>query len=720
MQQKAIMMDEVALPRSSAVASAGDTDDVIDIATLLRTVWRGRWVIILCALLSVAGAVYYVSQVAVPTYRSTSVIILEPQQTSFVGLEDIVGGLTGDDTEVNSELEILRSRTLQGKVVDQLGLTRDPEFNPALKPPTAASRAVERVQAFLGLGGDAAPIGEEMQRQQDREVAIDSLLEKTTFRNVPRSFVFEITVETEAPAKSTQIADAIAERYILNQLEVKFEATEQATTWLTGRVADLQVQLEEAEAAMAEFSASIDLVSIEALQAQEAQLKDIRDRIRDAEAALTGATARLQDLTAAQSADRALQAQVAGDGQLGSLLSRAESDPQMAEAFDLRFGQILARANLEVQRLTAQVAALTTSEADLAQELEGQSADFIRLQQMTRETEAQGLLYEFFLTRLQETTAQEGIQQADSRVLSYGVLPVDPVSPRKTLIVAMALVLGSLFGMAAVLVRDAIKNGFRTAQELEAFTGYSVLGQIPVIPRRDRGETLRYLAQKPTSAAAEAVRNLRTSLMLSNIDNPPQIILSTSCVPGEGKTTNSLALAQNLTGLGKSVLIIEGDIRRRTFTNYFEGLPKKGLVAVVSGEAPLEEVVHRDAVLNADIIAGDKAQTNAADIFASDRFRNFLAQMRQTYDVIVIDTPPVLVVPDARILAETADAVLFTVHWDKTSKYQVQEALRMLHASGQSITGFVLSQINPKRMKAYGYGNRYGAYSSYGHRYYDN
>ena len=342
------------------------------------------------------------------------------------------------------------------------------------------------------------------------------------------------------------------------------------------------------------------------------------------------------------------------------------------------------------------------------------------MQQFSREAEAIRLLYEYFLTRLKETAAQQGIQQADSRILSNAVVAVDAASPKKSLILAMSGILGAMLGVGLVLLNEARNNGFRTARDLEAHAGYTVLGQIPQIPARNRQNILKYLSEKPTSAAAEAVRNLRASVMPSNVDNPPQVIVSTSSVPGEGKTTNSLALAQNLMGLGKSVLLIEGDIRRRTFTQYFDDLPGHGLVSVLSGETSLEESVYRSKDFGADILVGDKTSTNAADLFASDKFKSLIMELRKTYDAIIIDTPPVLVVPDARIIAQVADAVLFTVHWDKTSKPQVDESLRMFHNSNQRITGLVLAQINPKRMKAYGYGGRYGAYAGYGAKYYTN
>lgn len=700
-----------------------DAESLVDLGDVFRIFWLGKWRILIVMLIAIIGAAYYAYGVAVPKYRSTTVLILDIRGSNIVSFDNVVEGIGGNLLEINSELAALQSRVLMGRVVDDLGLVQDPEFNGALLPPSLRQQAIGQLRTLLGspprqapVTNDPAILAEQDRRARDR--AINALLRSITVSIVPRTLVFEITVETEEAQKSALIADTVAETYIQDQLNVKFEATEQATSWLTDRVAELQGELEAAQGAIAEFNATTDLISAETVRAQEIQLKDTRDRIQDEQSLLIQTQARLVQLEAAT--DRETQAVVADDLQLSRLLPRAQTDGQIAEAFDARFAQILARAELDAARSKSQIDALVDAQDTLVERIDSQNADLIQLQQLNREAEAVRLLYEYFLTRLQETSAQRGIQQADTRVLSPAVVPLRAAVPRKPFIIAMSAVLGLLIGAAFVLWREVRQSGFRTAQDLESHTGYTVLGQIPQIPARKRRHTLTYLMDKPASNAAEAYRNLRTSLMLSNVDNPPKVIISTSCVPSEGKTTNSLALAQNLTGLGQKVLIIEGDIRRRTFTQYLDNLPNKGLVSVLSGDIPFDDALVYDEKLKASILAGEKTSANAADILASVKFKNLIETAREKFDVVIIDTPPVLVVPDARIIGQSADAVLFTVRWDMTSKTQIDEGLRMFHSSGQRITGFVLSQINTRRMKSYGYGGRYGAYAGYGAQYYKN
>ncbi|WP_311201545.1 polysaccharide biosynthesis tyrosine autokinase [Sulfitobacter sp. W002] len=695
-------------------ASTSADEDVIDLGALFSTLWRGKWLIALGVLVALLIGGYYAYIAATPLYRSTAVVILETNQDQIVDLQSVVGGLSGDTSEVNSEVEVLRARSLMRKVVDRLDLTRDPEFNVELQPESLKSQ----IKSLVGLGAPATVLSPEQEEQRIRDAVISKLLEAVTVRNVPLSLVFQVTVETESARKSALIADTIVDLYILNQIEVKFEATEQATLWLSERVAALQSKLEEAEAKASEFSAATELVSVEGLRALERQIKELRDRIATAQVNRSTQENRIEAMEEAGS--RAEQADASNDPQLERFLPRVESDPEIAEAFDTRFQIVLQRSRSDLARADQQLAALRASEAELSAQISRQNEDLITLQQLTREAEATRVLYEYFLSRLNETSAQQGIQQADSRILSDAVVPNQPSAPRKSLILAMSAILGLLLSAGLILLREMRNNSFRTARELEGTTGYTVLGQIPAMPAASRAKVLQYLSDKPTSAAAEAVRNLRTSLMLSNVDNPPKVVISTSSVPGEGKTTNSLALAQNLLGLGKRVLLVEGDIRRRTLHQYFKDMPEKGIVSVLSGELALKDAIHRTQGFGADILGGEKSSTNAADLFASDRFRALIEEAREAYDMVIIDTPPVLVVPDARIIADQADAIIFTVQWDKTSKTQVEESLRMFHNSGQRITGLVLSQISPKGMKRYGYGGTYGAYSGYGAKYYTN
>ncbi|MCA0942765.1 polysaccharide biosynthesis tyrosine autokinase [Salipiger pacificus] len=705
-------MRRIGLGRNTATTATHE-EDVIDLGALLSALWRGKSIILSTLVAALFIGIVYAYVLATPMFRSTAVVMLNNREEQVVDLGSVMSGLGSDSTVINTEVEVLKSRVLLGKVVDKLALTADPEFNASLRSPSTIDQVKSFVKSFfVSSAADARPDDARL-----REATIDALLASMTIQNVSQSLVFQVTVESTDRQKSANIADALVDLYILNQLEVKFEATEQATTWLTERVTDLQVALEDAEGKVKDFRASTPLVSPEALEGLEIQVKDTRDRISNMETAQEAAKARVVALEAAATPQQ--QADATKDLQLQRMLPRVE-EPSIAQSFEARFGQLVARAQAELTRNTSQLAALQNSLAELERQTEQQSQDLITLQQLTREAEASRLLYEYFLARLKETSAQQGVQQADSRIISPAVIPVEASAPRKSLILAMSGILGLILGAAFVLIREARNRAFRTAEQLEGTTGYATIGQLPMIKASRRKDAIAYLKERPSSAAAEAVRNLRTSVMLSNVDTPPKIIMTCSALPGEGKTTVAMSLTLNFASMGKKVLLIEGDIRRRVFGQYLTTEQTDGVVSVLTGAKTFDEVVTHDDLVGADVLLGDKGQSNAADIFSSVRFAELLKELRSRYDIIIVDTPPVLVVPDARVIAQHVDATVFVVKWDQTQREQVIGALREFESVGKPVSGLVLNQISPRGMKRYGYGNNYGPYSAYGAKYYLN
>ncbi|MFG6584672.1 polysaccharide biosynthesis tyrosine autokinase [Sulfitobacter sp. 1A12779] len=689
-----------------------ENDDEIDLSSLFRTLWRGKLWIALCGLLALLLGGYYAYGMAVPVYTAKAAIALESRQEQVMDIESVVTGLGGDQSTINTEVEVLRSRGLIEDLVMDMNLLQDPEFNTRLQPDPSFSigQAVSFIRGLISEPQESQPATE----RAILDSTINTVLDSISASNLRQSFVFEITVTTEDPDKSAAMANRLAELYIQDQISVKFEKTEQATSWLSERVSGLQIELETAQAELKDFSTNTELVNAETLAALNRQLKDLRDRRATLATQAEATESRLQILEDAREAGAATFVEVANDAALNQVYRRLEDGSVGAEtAFETRANALITRAELEATRSLSQLSAIDESIAEVSTRIDNQSEELVILEQLQREVEASRLLYEAFLSRLKETSIQQGIQQADSRILSRAVVPANPSAPRKSRILALSLILGLMAGSAAVLLREMAQNTFRTAEDLEAKTGHSVIGQIPKIPAKHRRNVLEYISQKPNSVAAESVRNLRTSLLLANLDTPPKIIMSTSSVPGEGKTTQSISLAQNFAGLGARVLLIEGDLRRRVLDEYFGHDQKHGFLSVISGEVPLEKAIVHDETLKADILYGEQSTINAADLFSSNTFADFIKGLREHYDHIIIDTPPVLAVPDARVIGQLVDAVIYTVQWDSTPHRQVLDGLKSLQGVNVRVSGLVLSQIDGNKMKRYGYADSYGDYSSY-------
>ncbi len=691
-------------------------EDEIDLRKLIGTVWRGKWLIFLLAFCAATIGGYYAYLVAIPYYETTAEIVQETDKEPVVDFSAALDGSGigggGDQSAINTEVEVLRSRGLLEKLVLELDLIDDPEFNGDLRPePTfSVGKVIEFAKNTVGFAPTEEVV---LSPQQVLDSVVDEIREVISIANLRQTYVFSVTVQTENAGKSALIANTLSELYIDNQLDVKSEANARAMTWLTDRVSDLRLELEKDETTVKDFNAETDLINEESLAALNRQVKELRERLEEEEATAADLQARILLLQSAGD-DIQKMALFAQDRLLDRLLTGLLDDPNSdPTAFNKRFERILAQTGLEEVRLQNQIVALQASIKDQENAIDQQSDDLLTLQQLEREASASGLLYEFFLSRLKETSVQSGIQEADSRILSRAVVPLQPSEPRKALIVAVSLLSGLFVGTVLVLLRELRTSTFRVADELENETGLTVLGQIPRIPAGRRAKVLKYLHDKPTSSAAEAVRNLRTSVLLTDAEEPPQVIMSTSSIPGEGKTTQSLALAQNLAGLGKKVLLVEGDIRKLVFAQYFNIADKTGLISVLEGRADIEDAAVFEPNLNADVLIGEKSKTNAADLFSGHEFVEFLNEMRTRYDYVIIDTPPVLAVPDARVIGRRVDAVIYTVKWDSTTRRQVTEGLKSLRSVGVKVSGLVLSQINLKGQRKYGYGDMSGSYSSY-------
>lgn len=624
-------------PAPGAVPLDRDAPDIT-----LRTVWKGRWWIILGMLVATLLGGVYAYRVAVPVYRTHAVVMFDPQEQTVVEMRSILPSLGREETMVTTQVEVLHSRRLIERLVDELSLTADPEFNAYRRPQNGFSlrRMVkERLVDWQLIRDVPAPAPTP---QVELDATVNAVLRSLTITNLPNSFVFSISAETRNAGKSSRIANRLAEIYIDDQLATKMEATERATAWLSGRVTELQAEFEAAEGRANALRAQID---------------------PDTEAALDDIERRLAAL-------RVRQASATGHERV----------------------------------------ALTAQEALLQAEFDQTAADKVRLQQLDREAEASRLIYEYFLGRMKESIVQVGVLQPDARLISRAIVPQSPAAPKKSLILALAAIIGAGIGAAWVLFRAQFVASFRRIEDLEEATGRPVLGQIPQLADRNRN-VIDFVLRKPSSQLAEAVRDLRTSVLLSSRKEKPQVIAVTSSVPHEGKSMTSIMLAQNMAGWGKKVLLVEADIRRQTFETYLGARPQRGILSVLAGICEIDDALYRPDAMSIDVLFGESSSTNAADIFATERFERFLADMRERYDYIVIDTPPVLVVSDARVIAPTTDAVVYAVHWNSTRRAQVRRGLQMLHNVNVPVTGLVLTRVDQRRMEKLGYGREYGSYA---------
>ncbi|MEM9735861.1 MAG: polysaccharide biosynthesis tyrosine autokinase, partial [Pseudomonadota bacterium] len=622
-----------ALPASArdlySLFSLADLDNKgIDIPAVMVAVRRRKWMVGLITFCCLALAWFYLQSVTA-LYPATATVVLETDQEQVIDLESVVSGLSRDFYTINTETEILRSRKLLARVVDDMGLKADPEFNQYIRQPAAWTESdwAKRLLGPLGLVGGPAP--EMPSEEVQRNATIEALRQRLNIVNLDATYVFELSIETKSPQKSSELINRLADLYILEQLEVKFEATQAATTWLSGRVADLKQSLERAEGKVEDYKSATPLVSEEELALEARTLKELRARSDEYAMQIEQIAGRLgqmdalleaQDvvgMTALLNSPRVSRAAE----QLDEIRGATEQAQQRRELMRQNFWAEVDRQTLQLSqqldRLKSQEVAIGPAIAELEATIDKQSADLVALRQLTREAEATRLIYEHFLARMKEISVQEGIQQADARVLSAAIPSRSRSFPQTGQTLVLALLFGLMSGSGLAIWREYRTSTFRAAEDLEKATGMRVLGNIPKAPIRRRRDLLAYVLRKPNSALSESLRDLRTSVLLTNPKSPPKVIVSSSSVPREGKTTLAVLLAQNSAALGKKVLIIECDLRKRTLNAYFNQKSDRGLISVLYGEASFEEVVISDERAGVDVLPGEESPVNAADVFSS-------------------------------------------------------------------------------------------------------
>ncbi|MBV7377959.1 GumC family protein [Maritimibacter dapengensis] len=677
--------------------------DEVDLSQAIGAIWSDR--ILILAFIAFAGLVggVYAFHFSVAKYSATARIVLDVRSNDVIDLESAISGVSTDVAAINTEIEMIRSRELTEQLVDRLGLVEDPEFNVYLSERPGFS-PVDWLQGVLRRGGEKPLPPLDIQRA--RTIAgVQGALTATAPKD---TYIFNISFTTTDRRKSQIMANTLAEIYVQNQIDIKIAATETAVDWLSNRVTELDAQIEAKTDRIEEIRADGGLITRDTVDALVRQTTTMAERFEGFDEQLERIQSRLQQVDIAEKmGDPVAAADLLDDGGLIAIASRENiSDQSRERQTRHRLATLRDAETARMAQIMRQRSAVEQSLADLRLSLARQNARFDELSRLVRDVEATTNLYGLFLSRLKELSLQIGIQQSDARVMSRASTS-RKTEPQEARTIAFSVILGLMGGVGVVLLREFGLSVFRTGAELEAAFDHPSLGSVPKLPRKSPAQVIDHFVQDSVSPASESVRNLRTSLMMSSIDKPPQVIMSTSALPGEGKTIHSVALAISFARVGRRVLLIEADLRRRAIQEYFGLSPEVGFGALVAGDVSRTDVIVHDETLGVDLLLSGNSTANAADLFSSRRFRHLLSDLRKDYDIILLDAPPVLLVPDARIIGQQSDAILFSVRAGTTRRPQVAAGLRELTTVGLEPTGFVLSQVESAK-------RRYGRYEGYG------
>ncbi|MEM6487155.1 MAG: polysaccharide biosynthesis tyrosine autokinase [Pseudomonadota bacterium] len=686
-------------------------------------------------------------------YRAETRIFFEGQSVNVLDADDVIARQQFGRDALDDQTQLMLSKSLLEDVIRQEGLLETAEFNPlierepspmmqpillALEGPLGAVRASLIDWGLLSDGSDeATELGPEDEAQL-MAGAVEAVRGNMVIgRASPR--VLAVQFVSVDPERAAAVVNAITATFLAGQLQSKIDAARDATTFLSERSQQLAVRLREAEATVQEARAELNEIAGQSAEATKGELEVVSATLSQRRSELPRLKARVEQAE-----------EVIANGNLGSFeafrlsaeireqrdrLSVLENqrdtlarsvpeghpsllalDRQIADAqkiIGVEAAQIVDSLRNEYATAEQTILELTTRLAELEQIVLIQSRSELRVRQLEREAESLRTLYESILRRLKEATEQQDLLTSDGRVITEADPPQRPEAGKRKIIVAAASVAGLALGFGLAILLEITNRRFRHPNELMDQTGYAVLGSLPKVRSRRRADLLAKIGTKRGKRLYEAVQELRTNILMSNIDDPPRIVMVTSAEPRAGKSTTSMLLAQAAAQMGRRTILVECDLRCPVVASFYEDGDKNepGIISLINGTATLEEAVFHDDASGLDVLAVQskekRTMPNAPDILASRRFRNILNDLLARYDFVVLDTPPVLAVADATIVAPMADAVVLAVRWREAVRDAVLDAVDRLHRVKAPFIGFCMTCMNERKVESFARG-QYG------------
>ncbi len=727
---------------------------VLDLRHLL-TVFRRRFSIFTAVAAIILALVIVVTFQLTPRFSASTELIIDPRQEQVIDLNQVLSGLTPDTAVVESEVQIIKSRSLAGKVIDELDLTRDPEFNPALVQLKGFSLWKQNTSAWVGNlfsallpdDGNKISLSEEERQLKVKNKAVSILLDRLSVRRSGLTYVIALKFESEVPGKAARIANTIADKYLVDQLEAKFDATKRANEWLEERLGTLRTEVQGAERAVEIYRAQEGLLNAEGSSLAEQQIAELTGSAIILRAELAEKQARLNTVDQQIKSGRGEDVSAVLDSSVMAELRRQQSEVtrrqgELQSRYGARHPEILKVKNelsdienqikQQINRIVSslrgevsvarqRVSSLERDIAKLTTKLTSNNSALVRLRELERDATASRTLYESFLDRFKQTSQQQSLLEADARIISRATAPIRPSFPNKPLMLLLGFVLALGAGGATVFIAESLDRGLHTSHDVEYVLGVPCLASLPIIDRnKGRISPADYVIDKPLSSFSEALRTMRASLLYAD-DNKggSKIIAITSALPGEGKTSMALSLARVSAMMGAKTLVIDADIRRRMLTETAQVKPKVGLVDLIEGKESFQNVAIADKQKGLDILPlVDRKENLTLDLFGRPAMRVLLEALKEHYEFIVIDTAPTLPVAETRVLATLVDSVVLLVRWRKTPKEIARLALESLTRVNAPLAGVALTQVDLAAQHSYGYGYGYGSYYKNYHKYY--
>ena len=713
--------------------------------------WRHWKLITLAVGVSLAlGALSLLTET--PRYTANAQVLLDLRRDRIVANESFLQEPALDNAALESQLALIRSTVLLKRVVERERLIEDPEFGAAPPEKPSVLQVIASYFYFLDPKTVLTPFLSFFDRATDNSkgepiqtgdpiisykvmASIEALRVATGVQRSGQAHVFGISLTSTDPVRAAKLANAIASAYVVDKLDSSFEAAKKASLWLADRLTELRKQLRDAEEAVAKFRSERGLVQSNANSTlSQQQLAEFNAKLVGAKAEVAEKKTRVEFLASIEKKGEKLlnypdfitSSVLTNLRQQQSAISQREADlaaryePQHPVVVNIRAERRDVERGIaaETQRLAANI----KNEYDLAQarleaaerslrEATGQTSiddtTAITLRELERTAAVNKSLFESFLQKAKITEEQSTFEARDVRVITPAVPPGVPSFPKKGQTMTYALIIGLLLGVGGAVTLEMLNAGFTTPRQLEDALGIPLLASVGHVRDQDltvdgkRIDASLIPVLKPLSRYSEAMRALRIGIQMSDVDDPPKAIQITSAVPGEGKTTIALSVAASAAISGLRVLFIDADLRHPS-ASYALGLQKQpGLVNVLLGQLSAESAFRFDSYGKFWILSAGTDSYNPTDLLGSGRMKDQVAIFKNSFDLIVIDSPPVGAVTDSIVISQLVDKVVFVVRWSSTARDVVRDAVSHLPGD-KKVAGVVFNLVNEIRAQKYG------------------
>lgn len=748
---------ETGFPASGGVTPDGTSEDLVDLDRLWSAFRRQFWVIVGSVLVALAlGAAYLIT--AVPQYSAVADILIDNRRVNAVAQNYALTDQETTDGVIGSELKVIQSERVAKRVVDKLDLANDPAF--LAKSSGLVSGLISAARNVLpGFGGGKNTTQSTEDAKAREEAATQLLLNRMGARRAGQTYVLEVKFTDPDPNLAAMIATTIAQEYLNDQMETSYDASLRASEWLKQRIAELQQQSVAADQAVQKFKTEHGLVDVGNTSVADQQLAGLNAQLIAARATTSDKLARLQRIQSIIKAHNmdAVVSEALDNPVITNLRTKYLDTSKRYQELSKLLGpdhmQVKALSNElqeytrlifdEMQRIAqgyesdyeiakAQQAALQKQFEDQMAASEASSSLKGQLGELERQADTLRDLHQSYLTRYQDVLQQKSFPVTQARILNFAQVPTSPSSPKRTLILVLAGMLGLAIGVVVGAFFEYRDRFFRTSEQVRDELQLDFLGNLPQFdPRREKGRSaapaadldeaaqrskwpserlilktvpgLRYVMDHSLSNYSETLRAAKLAVDRTLTDQALKIIGIASVLPGEGKSTVAKNFASLLSDQGGRVLLIDGDLRHPALSTQLANVRAPGLVQAVTHKTPIEDLLYFEPETGLFFLPAnaDHRSSASADFLASGEMNGFLKRLTGRFDYVVFDLPPIGPLIDARAAAANIDEFLLVVEWGRTARRLTRATLGHNPEIYDKCVGVVYNKANLKKMKMY-------------------